>query len=172
MFNDSINAFKGHPGLVDYTATKGSILGFARSLNAQLTGKTGIRVNCTSELLTCEHTSLVSRVSPFRCCPRSDLDSVDVCSQSHLNPLPYTHPCANRSPPSMTKESKEQFGLSTTIGHAGQPIEVATCFVFLASADSSYIRCVHYHLDPISSLSFCLLSGQTLHPNGGVVVGS
>jgi NAD(P)-dependent dehydrogenase (short-subunit alcohol dehydrogenase family) len=40
----------------------------------------------------------------------------------------------------MTKESKEQFGLKTTIGRAGQPVEVATCFVFLASADSSYIR--------------------------------
>lgn len=49
VFNDSINAFKGHPGLVDYTTTKGAILGFARSLNAQLTGKTGIRVNCVSQ---------------------------------------------------------------------------------------------------------------------------
>lgn len=48
VFNDSINAFKGHPSLVDYTATKGAILGFARSLNAQITGKTGIRINCTS----------------------------------------------------------------------------------------------------------------------------
>jgi len=114
VFNDSINAFKGHPELVDYTATKGAILGFARSLNAQLTGKTGIRVNCVA-------------------------------------PGPIWTPLI---PPSMTKESKEQFGLKTTIGRAGQPVEVATCFVFLASADSSYI------------------SGQTLHPNGGVVVGS
>ncbi|KAJ6161183.1 hypothetical protein N7470_004579 [Penicillium chermesinum] len=37
-------------------------------------------------------------------------------------------------------------------GRAGQPSEIATCFVFLASADSSFI------------------SGQCLHPNGGVVV--
>ena len=51
IFNDSINAFKGHPGLVDYTMTKGAILGFARSLNAQLTGKTGIRVNCAPGFL-------------------------------------------------------------------------------------------------------------------------
>jgi len=51
VFNDSINAFKGHPGLVDYTTTKGAILGFARSLNAQLTGRTGIRVNCTFDSL-------------------------------------------------------------------------------------------------------------------------
>ena len=81
VFNDSINAFKGHPDLVDYTATKGAILGFARSLNAQLTGKTGIRVNCTSEA-----NSPPSRMyecdlmeSRFRCCSRSNLDSVDVC---------------------------------------------------------------------------------------------
>jgi len=35
VFNDSINAFKGHPGLVDYTATKDAILGFARLLNVE-----------------------------------------------------------------------------------------------------------------------------------------
>jgi len=35
---------------------------------------------------------------------------------------------------------------------AGQPEEVAPCYVFLASSDSSYI------------------SGQILHPNGGEVV--
>ena len=34
----------------------------------------------------------------------------------------------------------------------GQPEEVASCFVFLAAEDSSYI------------------SGQMLHPNGGEVV--
>jgi NAD(P)-dependent dehydrogenase (short-subunit alcohol dehydrogenase family) len=37
---------------------------------------------------------------------------------------------------------------------AGQPNEVAPCFVFLASEEASYI------------------SGQVLHPNGGTVVGS
>ena len=61
VFNDSINAFKGHPGLVDYTATKGAILGFARSLNAQLTGKTGIRVNCANILSSRERANPVSR---------------------------------------------------------------------------------------------------------------
>lgn len=35
---------------------------------------------------------------------------------------------------------------------AGQPEEVANCYVFLASDDSSY------------------MSGQVLHPNGGTVV--
>jgi NAD(P)-dependent dehydrogenase (short-subunit alcohol dehydrogenase family) len=36
----------------------------------------------------------------------------------------------------------------------GQPNEVASCFVFLACADSSY------------------MSGQILHPNGGTIVGA
>ncbi|MDE5936190.1 MAG: SDR family oxidoreductase, partial [Ruminococcus sp.] len=37
---------------------------------------------------------------------------------------------------------------------AGQPFEVSTCYVFLASDDSSY------------------MTGQVLHPNGGTIVGS
>jgi len=44
------------------------------------------------------------------------------------------------------------FGSDTPLGRAGEPEEVATCFVFLASEDSSYI------------------TGQVLHPNGGRVV--
>lgn len=47
----------------------------------------------------------------------------------------------------MTKESIKTFGSSVPIGRPGQPVEVATCFVFLASADSSYIR---YELDPFN----------------------
>lgn len=56
-------------------------------------------------------------------------------------------------PSTMTTEALEQFS-GVPMGRPGQPSEVATCFVFLASADSSY------------------MSGQSLHPNGGVVVGS
>lgn len=56
-------------------------------------------------------------------------------------------------PSTMETQAMEQFS-SVPMGRPGQPSEVATCFVFLASADSSYI------------------SGQSLHPNGGVVVGS
>jgi NAD(P)-dependent dehydrogenase (short-subunit alcohol dehydrogenase family) len=44
------------------------------------------------------------------------------------------------------------FGSDTPMKRAGQPAEVATCFLFLASEDASYI------------------TGQTLHPNGGEVV--
>ena len=44
------------------------------------------------------------------------------------------------------------FGSDKPLGRAGEPEEVATCFVLLASDDSSYI------------------TGQVLHPNGGRVV--
>ncbi|RPA95833.1 NAD(P)-binding protein [Choiromyces venosus 120613-1] len=53
---------------------------------------------------------------------------------------------------SMTDEELDSFGGTTPLSRAGQPSEVATCFVSLASADSSFI------------------AGQTLHPNGGVIV--
>jgi NAD(P)-dependent dehydrogenase (short-subunit alcohol dehydrogenase family) len=46
----------------------------------------------------------------------------------------------------------QEFGTNTPMGRAGQPEEVAPCFVFLAARDSSYI------------------TGQILHPNGGRVV--
>ncbi|KAK2758057.1 hypothetical protein FQN54_004463 [Arachnomyces sp. PD_36] len=54
-------------------------------------------------------------------------------------------------PSTMTTEAQEQFS-ATPMGRPGQPSEVATCFVFLASQDSSFI------------------SGQSLHPNGGTIV--
>ena len=57
-------------------------------------------------------------------------------------------------PSTFDKEHVAKFGRNTPLGRAGQPDEVATCFVFLASNDSSYI------------------TGETLHPNGGEWVGS
>lgn len=53
-----------------------------------------------------------------------------------------------------TKEKLEHFGESTPMGRPGQPNEVAPSFLFLACDDASY------------------MSGQVLHPNGGMVVGS
>jgi NAD(P)-dependent dehydrogenase (short-subunit alcohol dehydrogenase family) len=53
---------------------------------------------------------------------------------------------------SFDEEKVQSFGADTPMGRAGQPEEVAACFVFLASEDSSYI------------------SGQVIHPNGGEVV--
>ena len=55
-------------------------------------------------------------------------------------------------PASFPEEKVESFGSSVPLGRAGQPEEVAPCYVFLASDDSSY------------------MSGQVLHPNGGEVV--
>lgn len=55
--------------------------------------------------------------------------------------------------PSTFPEAKvEKFGSDVPLGRAGQPEEVAPCYVFLASSDSSY------------------MSGQVLHPNGGEIV--
>lgn len=52
-------------------------------------------------------------------------------------------------PASFDAEHVKSFGANTPLGRAGQPAEVAPAYVFLASADASYI------------------TGQTIHPNGG-----
>jgi len=57
-------------------------------------------------------------------------------------------------PASFHPEHVAKHGTSVPMQRAGQPNEVAPCYVFLASDDASYI------------------SGQVLHPNGGNVVGS
>ncbi|KAK6911532.1 hypothetical protein RJ641_023625 [Dillenia turbinata] len=104
----SINAYRGHPTLLDYTSTKGAIVAFTRALSLQLAEK-GIRVNGVA-------------------------------------PGPIWTPLI---PASFPEEKVKKFGSEVPMKRAGQPIEVATCYVFLASnADSSYI------------------SGQVLHPNG------
>lgn len=55
-------------------------------------------------------------------------------------------------PSTFPEEKVESFGAQVPMQRAGQPEEVAPCYVFLASDDSSY------------------MSGQILHPNGGEVV--
>ena len=55
-------------------------------------------------------------------------------------------------PSTFPPDKVEEFGTDTPLGRVGQPEEVATCFLFLASDDSSY------------------MTGQVLHPNGGRVV--
>lgn len=60
-------------------------------------------------------------------------------------------------PASFSAEQVETFGSDTSkvpMNRAGQPFEVATSYVFLASDDSSY------------------MTGQILHPNGGEIVNS
>ena len=57
-------------------------------------------------------------------------------------------------PSTFPVEKVKKFGEDVPMKRAGQPDEVAPCYVFLASEDSSYI------------------SGQILHPNGGEPVES
>ena len=112
----SITAYQGEPLLIDYSATKGAILTFTRSLSQSLI-KEGIRVNAVA-------------------------------------PGPIWTPLI---PASYSAEQVETFGSGTSsvpMDRAGQPFEVATSYVFLASDDSRY------------------MSGQVLHPNGGTIVGS
>lgn len=55
-------------------------------------------------------------------------------------------------PSTFNKKKVENFGQQTPMKRVGQPSEVAPCFVFLASEDSSY------------------MTGQVLHPNGGEII--
>jgi NAD(P)-dependent dehydrogenase (short-subunit alcohol dehydrogenase family) len=55
-------------------------------------------------------------------------------------------------PATFDAEHIKNFGADTPLGRPGQPDEVAPCYVFLASDDSSY------------------MTGQVLHPNGGEVI--
>ncbi len=107
----SVTAYRGSPHLLDYSATKGAIVAFTRSLSENLAQK-GIRVNGVA-------------------------------------PGPVWTPLI---PSTFSPEHVEKFGSNTPMGRAGQPDEVAPCYVFLASADSSY------------------MTGQVLHPNGGEII--
>lgn len=109
----SITAYQGHKTLLDYSATKGAIVAFTRSLSEKLS-EDGIRVNAVA-------------------------------------PGPIWTPLI---PASFEPEHVAKHGTSAPMQRAGQPNEVAPCYVFLASDEASYI------------------SGQVLHPNGGSVVGS
>lgn len=108
----SVTAYKGSPQLLDYSATKGAILAFTRSLSQMLIEK-GIRVNGVA-------------------------------------PGPIWTPLI---PSTFPEDKVKSFGAQVPMQRPGQPEEVAPCYVFLASDDSSY------------------MAGQILHPNGGEVVG-
>jgi len=107
----SVTAYRGSSSLIDYSATKGAIVTFTRSL-AHSVVKKGIRVNAVA-------------------------------------PGPIWTPLI---PATFPPEKVESFGSDVPMGRAGEPNEVAPCFVFLASEDASYI------------------TGQVLHPNGGEIV--
>ncbi|MFP4012758.1 MAG: SDR family oxidoreductase [Chitinispirillaceae bacterium] len=107
----SVTAYEGNPYLIDYSATKGAIVAFTRSLAKKLADR-DIRVNAVA-------------------------------------PGPIWTPLI---PASFSAEHVKEFGTSTLMKRAGEPREVAPCYLFLASRDSSY------------------MTGQVLHPNGGRIV--
>jgi len=107
----SITAYQGHKTLLDYSATKGAIVTFTRSLSSNLVEK-GIRVNAVA-------------------------------------PGPIWTPLI---PASFDAKKVAQHGSSAPMERAGQPNEVAPAYVFLASAEASYI------------------TGQVIHINGGTIV--
>jgi NAD(P)-dependent dehydrogenase (short-subunit alcohol dehydrogenase family) len=107
----SVTAYRGSSQLLDYSATKGAIVAFTRSLALSVAEK-GIRVNAVA-------------------------------------PGPIWTPLI---PSTFPKEKVATFGRDVPMKRPGEPEEVAPCYVFLASAESSY------------------MSGQVLHPNGGEVV--
>ncbi len=107
----SVTAYRGSPELLDYSATKGAIVTFTRSLSGQL-AKDNIRVNAVA-------------------------------------PGPIWTPLI---PATFSADKVAKFGSDVPLGRAGEPAEVATAFVFLASSDSSY------------------MTGQVLHPNGGEII--
>ncbi len=55
-------------------------------------------------------------------------------------------------PSTFSAKDVAEFGSNVPMGRPGQPEEVASCYVFLASNDASYF------------------AGQVLHPNGGTVI--
>jgi NAD(P)-dependent dehydrogenase (short-subunit alcohol dehydrogenase family) len=103
----SATAYKGNKELLDYSATKGAIISFTRSLSQAMAGK-NVRVNTVA-------------------------------------PGPIWTPLI---PASYDVEKTSRHGSSVPMKRAGQPNEVAPCFVFLASDEASY------------------MTGQVLHPNG------
>jgi len=107
----SVTAYRGSPELLDYSATKGALVAYTRSLALALVER-GIRVNAVA-------------------------------------PGPVWTPLI---PASFPAKKVATFGSSTPMRRAGEPAEIAPCFVFLASEDASY------------------MTGQVLHPNGGEIV--
>lgn len=107
----SVTAYRGSAHLLDYSATKGAIVSFTRSLSQSLAPKK-IRVNAVA-------------------------------------PGPIWTPLI---PSTFPRKKVQTFGSDVPLGRAGEPNEVAPCFVFLASADASY------------------MTGQVLHPNGGEII--
>lgn len=110
--SSSVTAYRGSYHLIDYSATKGAIVSFTRSLAISLVEK-NIRVNGVA-------------------------------------PGPVWTPLI---PASFDPKKVEEFGKQVPMQRAAEPFEIAPCYLFLASSDSSF------------------MTGQILHPNGGEIIG-
>ena len=95
----SVQAYDPSENLVDYAATKATIVNFSKSLAKQL-AKQGIRVNAVAP-------------GPF-------WTPLQVCGGQSM-------------------ENLEKFGQDTPLERPGQPAEIASVYVQLASAEASYI---------------------------------
>lgn len=109
--SSSVTAYRGSAKLIDYSATKGAIVAFTRSLSSNLATR-GIRVNGVA-------------------------------------PGPIWTPLI---PASFEPDRVAKHGSDVPLQRAGEPAEVAPCYLFLACEDSSY------------------MTGQFLHPNGGEII--
>lgn len=107
----SVTAYRGSAHLLDYSATKGAVVSFTRSLAASLVEKK-IRVNAVA-------------------------------------PGPVWTPLIASS---MKPANIKSFGSDSPMKRPGQPVEIASCFLFLASDAASFI------------------TGQVMHPNGGEII--
>lgn len=105
----SVSAYQGHPELLDYSATKGAIVSFTRSLALQAKPR-GIRINAVA-------------------------------------PGPVATPLTEE-----TFDEKKENPNKPPLERNATPEEVAFSFLFLASLDASQ------------------MTGQVLHPNGGLIV--
>ncbi len=108
----SVTAYRGSGHLIDYSASKGAIVSFTRSLSSNLADK-GIRVNAVA-------------------------------------PGPIWTPLI---PSSFKPKEVAKLGSDVPLKRAGEPVEVAPCYLFLACNDDSGY-----------------MTGQVLHPNGGEII--
>jgi hypothetical protein len=99
-------------------------------------------VACDRKLMQDQPSSMLSRVVVVTTC----FEGIRV---NGVAPGPIWTPLI---PSTFPGEKVKTFGSDTPMKRAGQPEEVASSFIFLASDDSSY------------------MSGQVLHPNGGTVI--
>jgi len=125
----SVDAYVGVPTRVDYAASKGAVVAFTRALSNQLI-KRGIRVNAVAAGPTWTPMLAASGAG-------AGGGGEEETAASKAGGGGGGH---------------HKLGYHTPMDRLGQPSEVATSYVFLASADSVF------------------MSGQTLHPNGGIVV--